>query len=171
MPKIKTLLSELAKESGVEAIIASPYDTKLLCAQRFVRLFAYGTSFLILVHFLTSLDISDARVGLFMTLTLLGDVVISFCLTLITDKVGRRKILAAGAALMAMSGVVFSLSSNYWFLVLASVVGVISPRHLPQDLRSSSGMKLTRRQWKRDRTLQGGRRINPHPIDGERYTK
>ena len=63
-----------------------------------------------------------------MTLTLLGDVVISFCLTLITDKVGRRNVLAAGAGLMAMSGMVFTLSSNYWILVLASVVGVISPR-------------------------------------------
>ena len=128
MPEIRSLLSRLAEESGVVAILGSSYDTKLLCLQRFVRLFAYGTSFLILVHFLTSLGINDAHVGLFMTLTLLGDVVISFVLTLITDKVGRRKVLAAGAVLMTMSGVVFSLTSNYWLLVLASVVGVISPR-------------------------------------------
>lgn len=128
MAEVRTLLSRLAEESGVVAILGSPYDTKLLCLQRFVRLFAYGTSFLILVHFLTSLGINDAHVGLFMTLTLLGDVVISFVLTLITDRVGRRKILAAGAVLMTMSGVVFSLTSNYWLLVLASVVGVISPR-------------------------------------------
>lgn len=128
MPDIRGLLTKVAEESGAIAIFNSSYDTKLLCLQRFVRLFAYGTSFLILVHFLTSLGINDAHVGLFMTLTLLGDVVISFILTLITDKVGRRKVLASGAVLMTMSGVVFSLTSNYWLLVLASVVGVISPR-------------------------------------------
>jgi len=128
MPALRVVVSQLVKESGVAAILGSSYDTKLLCLQRFVRLFAYGVSFLILVHYLTNLGISDARVGLFMTFTLLGDVVISFCLALITDTVGRRKVLAAGAGLMAMSGIVFTLSSNYWFLVLASVVGVISPR-------------------------------------------
>jgi len=128
MPKLRVIVSQLAKESGLAAILGSSYDTKLLCLQRFVRMFAYGISFLILVHYLTSLGISDARVGLFMTLTLLGDAVISFCLTLITDKAGRRKVLAAGAGLMAMSGAAFTLSSNYWVLVLASVFGVISPR-------------------------------------------
>lgn len=118
----------LLKESGATAILHSPRDTKLLCVQRFVRLFAYGMSFLILVHYLTSLGIDDAHVGLFMTLTLLGDAIISFCLTLITDKVGRRLVLMAGAGLMSFSGLIFSWSSNYWLLLLASVVGVISPR-------------------------------------------
>jgi len=128
MPTFTTAWTTLAKESGATTILNSSHDTKLLCVQRFVRLFAYGISFLILVHYLANLGINDARIGLFMTLTLLGDVVISFCLTLVTDKVGRRDVLAAGAGLMAMSGVVFALSSNYWVLVLASVVGVISPR-------------------------------------------
>ena len=92
-------------------------------------MFGYGATFLILVHFMTSLGITDAQVGVFMTLTLLGDVVISFCLTLITDKVGRRLILIAGSAMMSFSGIVFALSSNYWSLLFASVVGVISPRY------------------------------------------
>ncbi|OHW94991.1 major facilitator superfamily transporter [Colletotrichum incanum] len=120
-------LSRLAVESGFTSIVESCRDTKVLCLQRFVRLFAYGTSFLILVHFLSSLGFSDERIGLFMTLTLLGDVVISFLLTAITDQVGRRKVLAAGAVLMVMSGLVFSWAGNYWILVIASIVGVISP--------------------------------------------
>jgi predicted MFS family arabinose efflux permease len=108
----------------------STRDVKLLFLQRFFRLFAYGTTFIILVHFLSSLGISDEHIGLFMTLTMLGDVVISFVLTLITDQVGRRRVLLVGAALMILSGAVFSLSSSYWILVLASVVGVISPRRV-----------------------------------------
>ncbi|TEA12485.1 putative membrane protein [Colletotrichum sidae] len=120
-------LFRLAEESGLTAIAQSCRDTKVLCLQRFVRLFAYGASFLILVHFLSSLGFSDERVGLFMTLTLLGDVVISFLLTAVTDQVGRRKVLGAGAALMVMSGLVFAYFGNYWILVVASVFGVISP--------------------------------------------
>ena len=63
-----------------------------------------------------------------MTLTLLGDVMISFLLTMFADGVGRRRILGAGGGLMAMSGIVFMLSGHYWVLVGASILGVISPR-------------------------------------------
>lgn len=124
---IKTWIAWLATESGFGTIAHSCRNTKILCLQRFVRLFAYGTSFLILAHFLSGLGFSDKQTGLFMTLTLLGDTVISFLLTAVTDQVGRRRVLAIGAALMTASGVVFSLSDNYWILTLASIVGVISP--------------------------------------------
>jgi MFS family permease len=119
--------ARLAAESGLSAILSSSRDTKLLCLQRLVRLYAYGATFLILAHFLSGLDIPDERIGLFMTLTLLGDTVVSLVLTTITDRIGRRRVLAAGAALMVLSGLVFAVSSNYWFLVAASVLGVISP--------------------------------------------
>ncbi|KXJ89954.1 major facilitator superfamily transporter [Microdochium bolleyi] len=119
--------ARLAEESGIRAIAASPWDTKVLCLQRFVRLFAYGASFLVLVQFLSSLDISDDQIGLFMTLTLLGDVVLSFVLTLVTDAIGRRRVLFVGALMLVLSGAVFFLADNYWILVLASIFGVISP--------------------------------------------
>jgi len=124
----KDYSSRLANELGLFSILESSRDTKLLCAQRFVRLFAYGASTLILAVYLSTLEISDARIGLFMTLTLLGDVVISFGLTLFADGLGRRRTLVAGAALMTASGVVFALVGNYWILVAASIFGVISPR-------------------------------------------
>ncbi|KAH7169980.1 major facilitator superfamily transporter [Dactylonectria macrodidyma] len=122
-----TWRSWLAKEIGVAVVVTSCRDTKVLCVQRFVRLFAYGASFLILVHFLASLGFPDERIGLFMTSTLLGDTIISFVLTAITDRVGRRRVIALGALLMVMSGVVFAVSSSYWLLALASIFGVISP--------------------------------------------
>ncbi len=126
--KAASLLSRLATELGVFSIVQSSTDTKILCVQRFVRLFAYGASTLILALYLSSLEITDARIGLFMTLTLLGDVVISFVLTLFADGLGRRRTLLLGAGLMAASGAVFAFSGNYWILVAASVFGVISPR-------------------------------------------
>jgi predicted MFS family arabinose efflux permease len=78
--------------------------------------------------YLQVLGISKARIGLFMTLTLIGDVVISFMLTMFADGLGRKAILAAGAALMTVSGVIFALSGNYWVLLAAAIFGVISPR-------------------------------------------
>lgn len=130
MPSSKffSIFSTIATELGVFSLLHSQRDTKLLCLQRFIRLFAYGASMLILALYLSSLGTSDARIGLFMTLTLLGDVVISFLLTLVADSLGRRRILMLGAGLMTASGVVFALSDHYWILVIASIVGVISPR-------------------------------------------
>ena len=122
------LLFRLGAELGLSAIYNSSRDTKLLCLQRFVRLFAFGLSTLILVLYLSSLGIPEARIGLFMTLTLLGDVASTFCLTLFADSLGRRKTLMLSAALMSASGVVFALSGSYWALVAASVLGIISPR-------------------------------------------
>ncbi|OAQ95726.1 hypothetical protein LLEC1_02834 [Akanthomyces lecanii] len=114
-------------EVGLVTLYNSSRDIKLLCLQRFVRLFAYGVTTLILVAFLQELGHSRTRVGLFMTLTLVGDVVISFFLTLFADKLGRKAILSLGALLMAGSGAVFALCSSYWVLLLAAVLGVISP--------------------------------------------
>lgn len=122
------MASRLLHEIGLSSLFHSPFDTKLLCLQRFVRLFAYGGSTLILVTYLTALHISEARIGLFMTLTLIGDVVISFFLTLFADGLGRKVILSAGAALMTLSGLVFAVSGNYWVLLAAAIFGVISPR-------------------------------------------
>lgn len=114
-------------ELGLLQLWASSINVKLLCLQRFVRLFAYGATTVVLVAYLKTLSISDPQIGLFMTLTSAGDVLISLCLTMIADKVGRRKILAFGALLMAASGVVFTLTDNYWILLAAAVLGVINP--------------------------------------------
>lgn len=115
-------------ELGLLTLWHSSLDVKVLCAQRFIRLFAYGGSTLILASYLSALGISDDRIGLFMTLTLVGDVAISFVLTLFADAMGRRAVLAFGSALMACSGIVFGLFGNYWILLVAAVLGVISPR-------------------------------------------
>ncbi|KAB5542855.1 major facilitator superfamily domain-containing protein [Coniochaeta sp. 2T2.1] len=117
------VLSEL----GLISLYHCKPDVKLLCAQRFVRLFAYGSSTLVLVSYLEALGISKTRIGLFMTLTLAGDVCISFFLTLFADGIGRKAVLAMGAVMMVCSGVVFALSENYYVLLAAAIFGVISP--------------------------------------------
>lgn len=123
------MATSILAELGLATVYHSPRDIKLLYAQRFVRLFAYGSSTLILVSYLGALGIGEERAGLFMTLTLAGDVLISFALTLYADRMGRRAVLALGSLMMTGSGVVFGLSGNYWVLLLAAIFGVISPRY------------------------------------------
>jgi MFS family permease len=61
-----------------------------------------------------------------MTLTLLGDVFLGTFLTLIADRVGRRNVLLGGSAMMIMSGFIFSYFENFWILLIAAILGVIS---------------------------------------------
>jgi predicted MFS family arabinose efflux permease len=129
------LVVKALEELGLVSLWKSSRDTKLLCSQRFIRLFAYGGSTLILVAYLNELGISKTATGLFMTLTLLGDVLISFILTLFADALGRKVILAVGGVLMSGSGVIFALFGKYWILLLAAILGVISPRLVPSSDR------------------------------------
>ena len=61
-----------------------------------------------------------------MSLTLLGDVFLGGFLTLIADRSGRRRVLIGGSLLMVMSGLVFAFVNNFWVLLAAAVLGVIS---------------------------------------------
>ncbi|KAH8887518.1 MFS general substrate transporter [Thozetella sp. PMI_491] len=121
------MLVHALEELGLVSLYQSPADVKLLFAQRFLRLFAYGSSTLVLVTYLEALDIGKTEIGLFMTLTLAGDVVISFILTTFADAAGRKATLALGAILMMASGIVFAMFKNYWVLLGAAVLGVITP--------------------------------------------
>jgi MFS family permease len=102
-------------------------DGWLLFVTRFARLFAYGSLSVILVFYLIALGLSEVQVGLVLTLTLVGDVVISLYLTTRADRIGRRRMLIVGSILMAAAGLAFAFTSNLLFLVIAATIGVISP--------------------------------------------
>ena len=80
-----------------------------------------------LVFYLVGLGLSEPQTGLLFTLTLIGDTVVSLYLTTRADRIGRRRMLVAGALLMAAAGLVFSSTRLYWLLVIAGTIGVISP--------------------------------------------
>lgn len=119
-------LRKVAAELGLLTITGAPRDVLLIFTTRFLRMAAYGSASLILALFFSSLGIPEARIGLFMTLTLLGDVALSLALTLVADAAGRRRILLLGCFGMILAGAVFAVSSNYWVLLVAAVMGVIS---------------------------------------------
>ena len=102
-------------------------DGRLLFLTRVTRLFAYGSLAVVLVFYLTSLGLSASQSGLLLTLTLAGDTVVSLYLTTRADRVGRRRMLIIGAALMIGAGLIFAYTRNFLFLILAGTIGVISP--------------------------------------------
>src|SRR5467141_519364 len=117
----------LITDSMPAALRTVTRDGWLLFLTRFLRLFAYGSLSVILVFYLIGLGLSESQTGLLLTLTLVGDTVVSLFLTTRADRIGRRRMLIVGALLMVAAGLVFASTRNLWLLVLAGTVGVISP--------------------------------------------
>ena len=90
-------------------------------------MFAYGVLGVVLVLYLAARGLSEAGVGLLLTLTLLGDAAISLGLSTRADRWGRRRTLAAGAVLMLLGGWVMAATGDFVLLALAATIGVISP--------------------------------------------
>jgi MFS family permease len=99
----------------------------LLFTTRTLRLFGYGFLSVILALYLAESGFNDFLMGLLYSLTLVGDAGISLLLTTTADRFGRKRTLIIGAALMMVAGVVFILTSNPLLLIIAAIIGVISP--------------------------------------------
>lgn len=103
------------------------FDGRLLFLTRIVRLFAYGFLSIILSLYLAQLDLTENQIGLLLSLTLVGDTVISLWITLVADRIGRRKMLILGSGLMVLAGLVFATTHNFLLLLVAAIIGTISP--------------------------------------------
>lgn len=102
-------------------------DVILLFSARSVRLFAYGAISVVLALYLHEAGLTGAQIGLLFTLTLAGDAGISLWITTTADRIGRKKMLLLGAGLMILAGTVFSMTGDPVLLMIAAVIGVISP--------------------------------------------
>jgi MFS family permease len=90
-------------------------------------MFGYGALGVILVLYLAEAGLDPGSIGILLTLTLAGDTVISLVLTTHADRLGRRRTLILGAALMAAAGFVFAGSTGFVVLLVAATLGVLSP--------------------------------------------
>jgi MFS family permease len=108
-------------------VSAGRADIWLLFTTRTARLFAYGALSLILVLYLKDVGLGDRAIGLLLAVTLAGDTVLSLWITTVADRIGRKRMLLAGAGLMVLGGAVFALTGNFVALFLAATIGVLSP--------------------------------------------
>lgn len=102
-------------------------DGYLLFGTRLVRMFAYGFLSVVLVLYLAKLGLNEGLIGLLLSLALTGDAAISLWMTTNADRFGRRRILIVGAGLMLFAAVLFALTDNVVLLLIAAIIGVISP--------------------------------------------
>lgn len=108
-------------------MVHSRRDVGLLFATRSARMFFYGALSVILALYLAEIGLADQQIGLLFTLTLAGDAVITLILTTSADRLGRRRSLMMGGALMALAGTIFLMTRDPALLLVAAIVGVISP--------------------------------------------
>jgi MFS family permease len=102
-------------------------NIRILFTTRILRLFAYGFLSVVLALYLSAAGLSEIQIGLLLTFTLAGDAAITLWLTTNADRLGRRRMLVAGALLMILAGAVFILTRNPILLTLAAIIGVLSP--------------------------------------------
>ena len=67
-------------------------------------MFGYGFLAVVLVLYLAALGLDPLAIGIVLTLTLIGDTLISLWLTTNADRLGRRRVLVAGSLLMVVAG-------------------------------------------------------------------
>ena len=102
-------------------------DGFILFGTRLARMFAYGFLSVVLALYLSELGYSDTIIGVLLSLTLIGDAVISLIMTTTADRFGRRRMLILGAGLMLFAGTLFVFAKSPLLLLIAAIVGVISP--------------------------------------------
>jgi MFS family permease len=102
-------------------------DITLLFSTRIIRLFCYGFLSVVLALYLAEAGLTEGQIGLLFTFTLVGDAAISLWLTTSADRFGRKRTLILGALLMIGAGIAFVLTRNLILLILAAIIGVISP--------------------------------------------
>ena len=102
-------------------------DGRLLFTTRIARLFAYGFLSVVLVLYLAQVGLKETEIGLLLTLTLIGDTAISLWITTSADRIGRQRMLIAGAGLMVFAGILFAITRDFILLLVAATIGVISP--------------------------------------------
>src|SRR5258707_7510055 len=99
----------------------------ILFATRIIRLFCYGFLSLVLTLYLVETGLTVEQAGLIFAFTLAGDAGITLLLTTHADRFGRKRTLLLGALLMVGAGIVFLLTQNIVILIVAAIIGVISP--------------------------------------------
>jgi hypothetical protein len=90
-------------------------------------MFAYGFLSVVLVLYLAEVGLSETVIGVLLSLTLLGDTAISLWVTTVADRIGRRGMLIVGSLLMLFAGMIFAFTNNIILLIIAAIIGVISP--------------------------------------------
>ncbi len=101
-------------------------DGKLLLVANIARMFGFGFVSIILAIYLKSAGYDALSTGIIITATLVSSSFFTFLASLYADRIGRRKILILFSGLMVIAGLIFALTTDYYLLLVAALIGLIN---------------------------------------------
>jgi MFS family permease len=101
-------------------------DGKLLLAARIMRTFGYGFLSVIIAIYLRLLGFDNIQIGLLLGSALVNSVIFTLFASFYADRIGRRRLLIIYASLMSVSGLIFTITDNYFLLILAAFMGTMN---------------------------------------------
>ncbi len=100
-------------------------DTRLMLEMRGLRSLAYGLLAVLLGVALAGEGFRPPAIGALITVSLVGDMVGTYVISLFADSWGRRRTLALLSLLMAATGAIFGLVTSYPVLLVAAFFGTL----------------------------------------------
>jgi MFS family permease len=102
-------------------------DAALLLETRAVRAFGDGVVSVVLAAYLAAVGLSDVRIGLVVTATLLGSAALTLVVGLRGHRFPRRRLLQLVSLLMVATGLGFAAATSFWPLALVAFLGTLNP--------------------------------------------
>jgi MFS family permease len=102
-------------------------DGRLLFLTSGLRNVAYGFVSVTLGLYLAALGLGTPAIGGVFTAALAGGAAMTVIFSLLSSRLGRRRVLLVSALLMALAGATYALTANVLVLSAAAAVGTISP--------------------------------------------
>lgn len=99
---------------------------QLVLVGKAVRAFAFGLGSVVLGVYLVELGLGAAAVGAVLSAALVGTTILTLGIALFGDRIGRRRILGIGGALMLLALVIPLVGADPLFLVLIALTGMVA---------------------------------------------
>jgi predicted MFS family arabinose efflux permease len=103
------------------------HDAAVLLETRGVRAFGDGLVSVVLSAYLVALGFSSARIGILVSVTLLGSAALTLIVGLRANAYPRRRLLKLVSLLMLTTGIGFAIFTRFWPLALVGLIGTLNP--------------------------------------------
>ncbi len=99
---------------------------RLVLMGKAVRAFGFGLGSVVLGIYLVELGLGAAAVGAVLSAALIGTTLLTLVIAIFGDRIGRRRILGIGGALMLLALVIPLVGADPLFLVLIALTGMVA---------------------------------------------
>ena len=102
-------------------------DAAVLLETRGIRALGDGLVSVVLAAYLTTVGLSEVRIGVVVTMTLLGSAALTLTVGLRAHAYPRRRLLQLVSLLMIATGIGFALFTGFWPLAFVGLIGTLNP--------------------------------------------